>query len=247
MHSSSTRSASSGSRPCSSSSTRSRATSSCRTSWRALSGSTLLVIFGLLAGGALYGIPGVLVSLPTMAAGRAIWEFFGERIDLEPWEDAAEGPIAVDVELEPPRQARARREPAVPGTKPWPSGRVFVPGTTADALRGVSFPHAPSPAGRTDALRALVRETSLSLDDVVMPLFACPGEGSSVPWSGFRESRSARSTSSSARPASWPGRSARGAALRHPRGQGRRRIRRLGRRRDRPARPACACARRFRG
>jgi predicted PurR-regulated permease PerM len=65
----------------------------------------LLVIFGLLAGGALYGIPGVLVSLPTMAAGRAIWEFFGERIDLESWEDAPEGPIAVDVELEPPRQA----------------------------------------------------------------------------------------------------------------------------------------------
>jgi porphobilinogen synthase len=30
---------------------------------------------------------------------------------------------------------------------------------------------------RTDALRALVRETALSLDDVVMPLFACPGEG----------------------------------------------------------------------
>jgi len=30
---------------------------------------------------------------------------------------------------------------------------------------------------RTDTLRALVRETHLSLDDVVMPLFACPGEG----------------------------------------------------------------------
>ena len=30
---------------------------------------------------------------------------------------------------------------------------------------------------RTDALRSLVRETSLSLNDVVMPLFACPGEG----------------------------------------------------------------------
>jgi porphobilinogen synthase len=29
---------------------------------------------------------------------------------------------------------------------------------------------------RTDALRSLVRETRLSLDDVVMPLFACPGE-----------------------------------------------------------------------
>ena len=65
----------------------------------------LLVIFGLLAGGALYGIAGVLVALPTMAAGRAIWEFFGERIDLESWEDAPEGPVPVEVELEPPRQA----------------------------------------------------------------------------------------------------------------------------------------------
>jgi predicted PurR-regulated permease PerM len=62
----------------------------------------LLVIFGLLAGGALYGIPGVLVALPTMAAGRAIWEFFGERIDLESWEEAPAGPVAVEVELEPP-------------------------------------------------------------------------------------------------------------------------------------------------
>jgi predicted PurR-regulated permease PerM len=62
----------------------------------------LLVIFGLLAGGALYGIPGVLVALPTMAAGRAIWEFFGERIDLEPWEDARGGPVPVQVEIEPP-------------------------------------------------------------------------------------------------------------------------------------------------
>ena len=67
----------------------------------------LLVIFGLLAGGALYGIPGVLVALPTMAAGRAIWEFFGERIDLESWEDAPEGPVAVEVELEPPQSAGA--------------------------------------------------------------------------------------------------------------------------------------------
>ena len=65
----------------------------------------LLVIFGLLSGGALYGIAGVLVALPTMAAGRAIWEFFGERVDLESWEDAPEGPVPVEVELEPPRQA----------------------------------------------------------------------------------------------------------------------------------------------
>jgi porphobilinogen synthase len=38
---------------------------------------------------------------------------------------------------------------------------------------------------RTDALRALVRETTLSLDDVVMPLFACPGEGVVRPVDGL--------------------------------------------------------------
>jgi len=61
----------------------------------------LLVIFGLLAGGELYGIPGVLVALPTMAASRAIWEFFRERLDLEPWEDAPPTPVPVEVGLEP--------------------------------------------------------------------------------------------------------------------------------------------------
>ena len=38
---------------------------------------------------------------------------------------------------------------------------------------------------RTDALRALVRETRLSLDDVVMPLFAGPGEGVVRPVAGL--------------------------------------------------------------
>ncbi len=38
---------------------------------------------------------------------------------------------------------------------------------------------------RTADLRALVRETSLSLDDVVMPLFACPGEGIVRPVAGL--------------------------------------------------------------
>jgi predicted PurR-regulated permease PerM len=64
----------------------------------------LLVIFGLLAGGELYGIAGVLVALPTMAAGRAIWEFFRERIDLEPWDDGGEE-VPLEVELEPPQPA----------------------------------------------------------------------------------------------------------------------------------------------
>ncbi len=68
----------------------------------------LLVIFGLLAGGELYGIPGVLVALPTMAAGRAIWEFFRGRIDLESWDAAAENDLPVEVELEPPPKPPSR-------------------------------------------------------------------------------------------------------------------------------------------
>jgi predicted PurR-regulated permease PerM len=64
----------------------------------------LLVIFGLLAGGELYGIAGVLVALPTMAGLRAIWGFFRQRVELERWGD---GPpdVPVEVELEPPRAA----------------------------------------------------------------------------------------------------------------------------------------------
>jgi len=62
----------------------------------------LLVIFGLLAGGELYGIAGVLIALPTMAGLRAIWEFFRARVRLERWDEG--GPdIPVEVELEPPR------------------------------------------------------------------------------------------------------------------------------------------------
>jgi porphobilinogen synthase len=38
---------------------------------------------------------------------------------------------------------------------------------------------------RTDALRSLVRETRLTLDDVVAPLFACPGEGVTRPVDGL--------------------------------------------------------------
>ena len=64
----------------------------------------LLVIFGLLAGGALYGIAGVLVALPTMAGGRAIWEFFRERVKLDSWDEGG-GEVPVEVEIEPPRAA----------------------------------------------------------------------------------------------------------------------------------------------
>ena len=57
----------------------------------------LLVIFGLLAGGELYGLPGIFVALPLLAVLRAIWEFFSERIELEAWK---EGTVPVEVEVE---------------------------------------------------------------------------------------------------------------------------------------------------
>jgi predicted PurR-regulated permease PerM len=60
----------------------------------------LLVIFGLLAGGEVYGLPGVFVALPLLAALRAMWEFFAERVELEPWEP---GEVPVEVEVEPPQ------------------------------------------------------------------------------------------------------------------------------------------------
>jgi predicted PurR-regulated permease PerM len=62
----------------------------------------LLVIFGLLAGAEIYGLPGVLVALPLLAAGRAIWEFFSERVHLVTWdEEEAVAPIEI-VEAAPP-------------------------------------------------------------------------------------------------------------------------------------------------
>jgi predicted PurR-regulated permease PerM len=64
----------------------------------------LLVIFGLLAGGEIYGLPGVFVALPLLAAGRAIWEFFSERIVLEPWNEAGAEPLPVPVEVETPAE-----------------------------------------------------------------------------------------------------------------------------------------------
>jgi len=66
----------------------------------------LLVIFGLLAGIEINGIPGALVALPLLAAARATWEFFSERVVLEPWQG---GTIPVEVEpAESPEEPPAR-------------------------------------------------------------------------------------------------------------------------------------------
>ena len=60
----------------------------------------LLVIFGLLAGGEIYGLPGIFVALPLLAVARAVWEFFSERIELEQWEEGDTVPLEVGLEAE---------------------------------------------------------------------------------------------------------------------------------------------------
>jgi predicted PurR-regulated permease PerM len=65
----------------------------------------LLVIFGLLAGAEIYGLPGVFVALPTLAAARATWDYFSPRVSLESWTEGESGPVPVEVE----QTAAARR------------------------------------------------------------------------------------------------------------------------------------------
>jgi predicted PurR-regulated permease PerM len=73
----------------------------------------LLVIFGLLAGGEIYGLPGVFVALPLLAAGRATWEFFADRVELERW-DGTQEPVPVPVEIESPAAEEPTRIQAAP-------------------------------------------------------------------------------------------------------------------------------------
>jgi predicted PurR-regulated permease PerM len=70
----------------------------------------LLVIFGLLAGAELYGLPGVFVALPLLAVIRALYEFFSERVELEDWKDGVV-PVEVDIEATRPIQPVPPEEP----------------------------------------------------------------------------------------------------------------------------------------
>jgi predicted PurR-regulated permease PerM len=66
----------------------------------------LLVIFGLAAGAEFYGLAGALTALPLLAVGRAVWEFFGDRITLEPWQDK-DVPVEVElIDVDEPRTLR---------------------------------------------------------------------------------------------------------------------------------------------
>jgi predicted PurR-regulated permease PerM len=70
----------------------------------------LLVIFGLLAGGEIYGFPGILVALPLLAAGRAVWEFFSERIAFARWppDGSVDEGVGLEVVGDTPAQPLAR-------------------------------------------------------------------------------------------------------------------------------------------
>jgi predicted PurR-regulated permease PerM len=68
----------------------------------------LLVIFGLLAGGEIYGLPGVLVALPLLAAARSIWEFFSARVEFERWRAGDEPAVPVEVVRDEPPAAMPR-------------------------------------------------------------------------------------------------------------------------------------------
>jgi predicted PurR-regulated permease PerM len=67
----------------------------------------LLVIFGLLAGANIDGLIGALIALPILAVGKAMWEFFAERITFESWSGGA----AIPVEVEPVPDTEPERVP----------------------------------------------------------------------------------------------------------------------------------------
>jgi predicted PurR-regulated permease PerM len=70
----------------------------------------LVVIFALLAGAELYGLPGVLVTMPLVAIGREVWLFLRERIGLESWKDAAlPVPVVLEKREEPERDEGPER------------------------------------------------------------------------------------------------------------------------------------------
>jgi predicted PurR-regulated permease PerM len=66
----------------------------------------LLVILGLGIGTELDGLAGALVALPLLAVGRALWEFFADRIHFEPWTGT---PVPIEVEVAEPAEARTLR------------------------------------------------------------------------------------------------------------------------------------------
>ena len=94
----------------------------------------LLVIFGLLAGGEIYGLAGILVALPLLAAGRAVYEYFSERVELEPWQEGGAGAGRGRA------RAAAAAPPVVPGARPGRGAKPSRRSHAAGERRGRSSP-----------------------------------------------------------------------------------------------------------
>ena len=94
----------------------------------------LLVIFGLLAGTNIGGLPGALMALPLLAVGRATWEFFAERVVLAPWDAAGGIPVEIEVAASVTgtpgpdrggsRPEATRRTPPTEAEESWPEAEM---------------------------------------------------------------------------------------------------------------------------
>lgn len=58
----------------------------------------LVVIFAVLAGANMFGIPGMLLALPIVALVRELLSFFKPRISLEKWQPAAQMPTGANAD-----------------------------------------------------------------------------------------------------------------------------------------------------
>ena len=153
----------------------------------------------------------MFVALPLLAAGRAIWEFFSERVELEPWK--AGGAVPVEVEPEDDETGGSGAHPPRIDPQP-PAGDGGLARRARRDLRRLARPgrvdcprehlpaHAAAAVPANDRLRSLVRETRLDLDDFVFPLFVGPRTRRTRT---CRRSAATRSRSSSQRPGSSSG------------------------------------------
>ena len=184
----------------------------------------LLVIFGLLAGGA--GLR-ALGRSSRCRRSRPARDLGVLRRACSARAVAGGGAIPVEVELDVPEA-------------PAPEAPVPVGDTSCDAVS--TFPgHPPSPAfGAPPRLRSLVSRDAPRARRLRAAVFVAP---EAQPNELFRACRASPSTGScaSARSCSGLGVKARD-PVRDPGGEGRRGLRRLGRGRDRAARPARAAA-----
>ena len=224
----------------------------------------LLVIFGLLAGGEIYGLrrasssrcrsspPAVRRGSSSPSAsrssrGRRAWaggcRWRSRSSRARPTRPMRRRPFRLPLRLRPPRSP-----PTAHGRPRRPRSRRTRRRRCSDRLRAAySSTVSTFPATRlrrlrrTGALRALVRETRLDLDDFVMPLFVGPRAAARTrrcPAMGRCSVDERRARGRGAR----RGRRPRRDPVRDPGREGRGGLRRVGRRRHRPAGAARAAA-----